>query len=160
DHPLEPWDPQLLTDTVSWVERALGLESEAAAAPRTWMLPVARAWALLGSVLLLMLGLHAALGRLPAERLRSPQFRRLEAGGVGLVCFGPVLLSAARVGDGLLLSDIGVTAVLTLFWVNCLLHRHAEPTVGALPNWQQTPGRMFLPGLGMLATIVAAWLTT
>ncbi len=162
DHPLEGWDPQLLTTSVNWLAEVVGQTPDTASAPRAWLLPPARAAAMLGSTLLLLTVLHWLLGRLSADRLNSPTFRRGVALAGTVACLVPVLLSGVGVGPGMLLSDVGTTAVLVTLAVNWFLCRHGEPWLAGphCPSWEQTPGAAVDPLLGIAATVAAALLAS
>jgi hypothetical protein len=153
DHPMEPYDPELMASVLTWVEDALTLHNPTPAAPRTFLRPAARS-ALFAGALLLVLGLlHGSLGRMPPDRLRQPLFRRGVAGVGVLVCMLPVALSGTGFTSGLLLSDAALFAVLMLLATNWLLCRHA----GSDRPWQEVPALVFRPVVALGALVALAW---
>jgi dienelactone hydrolase len=154
DHPLEPYDPQLMSHVIRWVEEALAVENPTPAAPRTFLRPAARS-ALFGGALFLVVGLiHWVLGWVRPEGLRQALFRRGVAAGGGLLCLLPVALAWTSLAAGLWLSDAGLFALLVLLASNWLLCRHAESD----RPWREMPALVFRPVAVLAALVALAWL--
>jgi hypothetical protein len=154
DHPLEPYDPQLMSCAIRWVEEAVGVDPPASPAPCTFLRPAARS-ALFAGALVLVIGLvHASLGRVRPDRLRQARFRRGVAGVGILLCVLPVALTLAGLAGGLYLSDAGLFALLLLLATNWLLCRHA----GSDRSWQEMPALVFGPLATLAGLLAVAWL--
>jgi hypothetical protein len=153
DHTMEPYDPQLMTSAIDWVEQALSIDNRRPLAPYTFLRPAARSAFFAGALLLVLGLLHRSLGWVGPDRLRDRLFRRRAAGAGVLLCLLPLALSWGGFGGGLLLSDAGLFAILVLLGTNWLLYYHAA----AGRPWQEVPGLVFRPVVAMGALVALAW---
>jgi hypothetical protein len=154
DHPLEPYDPQLMSGAIRWAEEALAVEYPAPPAPRTFLRPAARSVLFAGALLLVIGLVHWLLGRVRPDCLRQALFRRGVAGAGVLLCLLPVGLGWAGIAGGLFLSDAGLFALLLLLASNWLLFRHA----GGDRPWRDIPALVFRPVGALAALFALAWL--